>query len=201
MTTRLANLDRGTLVAAHYYQHDGTHANPNECTISSMATLLALAATLSGESIELSPRSLARFLDRIPFRHPRFPAWFPGPGGATHPRAAQKGLEAMIRKLRRQGLHFPWWPQRRTRQSPDDLEAALAAGWPTLIYGVGAPKRIPHVVVPVERDGDGWLILDPGYPRDKQPMRWTEGQLVEWWGNYGWLYPAGTMVSMVIGDR
>ena len=197
MGTRLATFDRAALVRAHEYQYDGTHPNPNECTINAMTTLLHLAAAQAGETLELQSRQLAQFLDRIPFRHPRFPAWFPGPGGATHPRGATKGLQAMIRTLRHKGLRFPWRAERSSGRNPGDLEAALGAGWPTLIYGVGIRNRVPHVVVPIKRDEDGWLVLDPGYPRDKQPMRWTKVQLDKWWANYWLIYPAGTMISLV----
>lgn len=52
----------------------------------------------------MAPVDLGRSLDRIPFCHPRFPACFPGPGGATPPCAALKGLETAIRDLRKGGL-------------------------------------------------------------------------------------------------
>jgi hypothetical protein len=142
---------------------------------------------------------LGRFLDRIPFRM-RFPAWFPGPGGATHPLAALWGLGAYGRKLRRQGIAFPWQPRLRTRQAPADLQAALAAGQPTLIYGVGT-TGVPHVVVPVQRVEGGWLVLDPGYPSEQNPKRWGDEQLQRWWTNFSFIYPPGTMVTLAPDKR
>lgn len=180
---------------AHHYQFDGSHPNRNECALCAMTTLLHRAARASTEKLDLTAVDLGRYLDRIPFRHARFPAWFPGPGGATHPRAAWKGLNGYIRQFRRRGLDFPWRATRRTRQTQADLAAALAAGELIMIYGVGT-TGVPHAVVPLERQADGWLLLDPGFPRDKNPVRWSEDQLAEWWTNFGWVYPAGTLVSL-----
>ncbi|MCW5887364.1 MAG: hypothetical protein KIT07_04490, partial [Anaerolineales bacterium] len=140
---------------------------------------------------------LGRFLDHIPFRFPRFPAWFPGPGGATHPLAALWGLRAYGRMLRREGISFPWRPVLRRRQTPAELRAVLAAGQPTLIYGVGA-TGIPHVVVPLEYSAPHWLVLDPGAPREQNPARWSEEQLQRWWKNFLFIYPAGTMLTLEV---
>ncbi|MDA1329498.1 MAG: hypothetical protein O3B43_00290 [Chloroflexi bacterium] len=193
----LGNLSENSILSAHQYQYDGTHPNPNECGSNSMVMVLAIAAAISGSMLELKPRALTRFLDRIPFRHLRFPAWFPGPGGATHPKAAEKGMQAIIDGLKAQGRSFPWSAERRSRQSLTDLGSALKAARPTLVYGVGVSTGVPHVVVPVAHENQEWLILDPGYPKARQPMRWTDQQFEEWWVNYGWLYPAGTMVSLI----
>ena len=194
--TKLAGFSQRDLIAAHQYQYDGSHRNPNECGLCAMTTLLHLGARAAGSKLDLSAVELGKALDRIPFRHPRFPAWFPGPGGATHPRAALKGLEQNIRRLRREGQTFPWWPALKTRQTPTDLEAQLRARQPTLIYGVGH-TGIPHVVVPIGREKDGWLILDPGYPTERNPMQWTDEKLERWWVGYWLFYPRGTMLSLV----
>jgi hypothetical protein len=193
--SQLHGLSADQILSTHHYQYDGSHRNPNECTLCSMTTLLDLAAKYSEKDLGLEAVDLGHSLDRIPFRHPRFPAWFPGPGGATHPRAALKGLEAAIRKLRKKGIPFPWWPIMLKKQSPSDIEAALDAGHPSLIYGVGR-TGIPHVVVPVARKEKGWLVLDPGYPSARNPKQWTDAQLVKWWQAYSVFYPAGTMISL-----
>ncbi|MEX2143561.1 MAG: hypothetical protein WD740_03120 [Anaerolineales bacterium] len=76
-------------MAAHHYQFDGSHANRNECALCAMATVLQRAAQQANRPpLQLAAAELGRFLDRIPFRFTRFPAWFPGPGGATHPHGA-----------------------------------------------------------------------------------------------------------------
>ena len=193
--SRLAGISQENALASHHYQFDGSHPNRNECTLCSMTTLLDVAAGRSSEPLNISAVELGRIIDRIPFRHPRFPAWFPGPGGATHPRAAQKGLEQLIRMIRNQGISFPWKPVLRKQQSPAQLEAQLVAGEPTLIYGVGQ-TGIPHVVVPIERNSQGWLMLDPGYAQQRNPMQWSEEKLLAWWRQYLIFYPRGTTVSL-----
>lgn len=197
--SKLAGLSEEQIRAAHHYQYDGSHPNPNECTLCCMASLLDLGASYTDIRLGLEPVALGRSLDRIPFWHPRFPAWFPGPGGATHPRAALKGLEATIRKLKREGTDYPWWPVLHSRQEVDDLQAALQAGHPSLIYGLGR-SGIPHVVVPIAREEEGWLVLDPGFPRARNPMRWSEQQLMSWWAGYSIFYPRGTMISLLPDD-
>ncbi len=72
-----------------------------------MAMLLEIAARSENGELVINPLEFGKELDRIPFRHPRFPAWFPGPGGATHPRAALNGLKQKIRDLRSHGYDFP----------------------------------------------------------------------------------------------
>lgn len=193
---QLAGLSEDQILTAHHYQYDGSHRNPNECTLCSMTTLLDLGAAYSKKSLGVEPAALGKSLDRIPFRHPRFPAWFPGPGGATHPRAALKGLEAAIRTLRKGGTPFPWWPIMRKKQEVKALEAALVAGQPSLIFGVGS-TGVSHVVVPVARDEKGWLVLDPGFPRQRNPMLWNERRLITWWRAYSIFYPRGTMISLL----
>jgi hypothetical protein len=193
--SRLAGISQENIVSSHHYQFDGSHPNRNECTLCSMTTLLDIVAGRSSEPLNISAVEMGRIIDRIPFRHPRFPAWFPGPGGATHPRAAQKGLEQLIRKIRNQGINFPWKAVLRKRQSPAQLEAQLIAGHPTLIYGVGQ-TGIPHVVVPIERIPQGWLMLDPGYLQQRNPMHWSDQKLRNWWRPYFIFYPRGTMVSL-----
>ncbi|MEX2143562.1 MAG: hypothetical protein WD740_03125 [Anaerolineales bacterium] len=81
-------------------------------------------------------------------------------------------------------------------QSTHDLAAAMQAGELVLIYGVGS-SGIPHVVHPVAKDAQGWQILDPGYPAEMNPRRWSESELTTWWRNFGWLYPQRTLVSLV----
>jgi len=193
--TQLQRLSDDQILFAHHYQYDGSHRNPNECSLSSMTTLLDLASIYSKVDLGIEAVTLGRFLDRIPFRHPRFPAWFPGPGGATHPRAALKGLESAIRNLHKKGVNFPWWPIMLKKQSPEDLAVALSAGYPSLIYGVGS-TGIPHVVVPVTRNDKGWLVLDPGFPAERNPMQWTDAQLTKWWAPFLIFYPRGTMISL-----
>jgi hypothetical protein len=161
-----------------------------------MATLIEQAALASGEPQQVNAADLGRFIDRVPFRHPRFPSWFGAVGGATHPRAAHKGLEGYIHKLRRGGHRFPWRVRRISGQLLQDLEAALTAGHPTLIYGVGT-TGVPHVVVPIKREVGGWLVLDPGYARERNPMHWSDAQLEKWWTNYSFVYPRGTMISLM----
>jgi hypothetical protein len=190
------SLTQPELKNLHQYQYDGTHRNPNECALCAMAMLVTAGERLSGKAdFALPAAELGRFLDRIPFRYPRFPAWFPGPGGATHPLAALWGLRSYARKLERQGTPFAWRPRLRTRQTRAQLEAALAAGQPTLIYGVGS-TGIPHVVVPVQRVEGGWVVLDPGSPGEQNPKRWSDAQLDKWWANFSFIYPAGTMVTL-----
>ena len=185
------------LLATHQYQYDGSHLNRNECTLCAMAMLITQAARQEGDAGFVLPAAkLRRWLDRIPFRYPRFPAWFPGPGGATHPLAAFWGVRDYGRKLRRKGHKFAWQPRLRSGQTQADLQAALDANYPTLIYGVGA-TGIPHVVVPIGHGPEGWLILDPGVPSAKNPVIWSDEQLQKWWRNYGILYHAGTMLSLV----
>lgn len=180
----------------HFYQFDGSHRNPNECALCAMTTLLHMAARQSAiHPFDLEPAALGRFLDRIPFRYPRFPAWFPRAGGATHPKAARDGLRAYIRRLWAQGVELAWGPVLRTRQTEADLAAALEAGYPTLIYGVGA-TGIPHAVVPIGKKAAEWLVLDPGTQTGQNPMHWSNHQLRQWWVSYGWIYPEGTMVSL-----
>jgi len=184
------------LLSLHQYQYDGTHRNRNECALCAMAMLSNMAAKSSAiKDFHLPAATLGKFLDRIPMRYARVPAWVPRVGGATHPNAATKGLGTYIRKLIRDGFAFPWKAVLRTGQTPIDLEAALRAGNPSLIYGVGR-TGIPHVVVPIERKRGGWLMLDPGYARSRNPIRWNDAQLAEWWKSYAFLYPRGTMVSL-----
>lgn len=196
------SLTQPELSKLHQYQYDGSHRNPNECALCAMAMLVTAGAQLAGQpGFSLPAAELGRFLDRIPFRYPRFPAWFPGPGGATHPLAALWGLRSYARKLERAGTPFPWRPQLRSRQTRAQLEAALAAGQPTLIYGVGS-TGIPHVVVPLQRVEGGWVVLDPGAPGEQNPKRWSDAQLDKWWTNFSFIYPAGTMVTLErIEDR
>lgn len=185
------------LLATHQYQNDGSHRNRNECALCAMAMLLTQAARSAGNPrFQLPAVELGRFLDRIPFRYPRFPAWFPGPGGATHPLAALWGLRAFGRKLQREGVAFPWLPVLRTRQTFLDIEAVLAAEQPTLIYGVGI-TGIPHVVVPIAREQAAWQLLDPATPTANNPVRWSDAQLQSWWVNYSILYPRGTMLTLL----
>jgi len=196
-TPRQHLVNSADLLATHQYQYDGSHRNRNECGLCSMAMLLTHAARATGNpQFRLPAAKLGRFLDRIPFRYPRFPAWFPGPGGATHPLAALWGLRAYGRKVEQSGIVFPWRPVLRTRQTAADLETALAAEQPTLIYGVGA-SGIPHVVVPIARQQDDWLILDPGTPSAGNPVLWSDPQLQSWWVNYSILYPRGTLVTLL----
>lgn len=156
-----------------------------------MAMVLNQAAQLSGSyDFTLPAAKLGNFVDRVPFRYLRFPAWFPGPGGATHPLAAFAGLRDYIRQN-----NLPWRVDLTYRQANSDLARALQAGWPTLIYGMGA-TGIPHVVVPIAKNPDGWLILDPGYPPDRNPTKWTDEQLGAWWKNFSIFYPRGTMISL-----
>lgn len=191
----MPKLTSSTPVATHHYQFDGTHRNHNECALCAMTTLLHRAADASDVELVLEAAELGRYLDRIPFRQARFPAWFPGPGGATHPRAAWKGLNAYLRRLRRAGVDLPWRAVLRSRQTQADLGAALEAGELVMIYGVGR-NGIPHAVAPFKRREDGWLLLDPGLPTAKNPVRWSDQELTEWWVNYGWIYPPGTLVSL-----
>jgi hypothetical protein len=183
-------LSPSQLLNTHHYQFDGTHRNRNECALCSMAMLLDQAAAANGYKEFTPPAKLGRFIDRIPFRYPRFPAWFPGPGGATHPIAAFFGLKDCLKQI---GLN--WSPTLSQRRKPDDLAAALQAGYPTLIYGVGE-TGVPHVVVPIGKENGVWQILDPGYPRERNPMKWGDTQLARWWRNFSFIYPAGTMVSL-----
>jgi len=191
-----APLSLPEVLQVHQYQYDGSHSNPNECALCAMTTLTTIAARRSGQpGFSLAAAQLGRFLDRIPFRFSRFPAWFPGPGGATHPLAALWGLRAYARKLRKDGLSFPWLPVLRTRQTPDDLRAALADGQPTMIYGMGS-TGIPHAVIPLEYTAPHWQVLDPGFPREQNPKRWSDEQLLAWWKNFAFIYPNGTMLTL-----
>lgn len=186
-----AKLSPDQLLATHQYQFDGTHKNRNECALCAMAMVLNHAAGIAGrEDFKLPASELGRCLDRIPFRYPRFPAWFPGPGGATHPIAASAGLRDYIRQAK-----LEWGVRLAYRQTQSDLGKLLANGFPSLIYGVGR-TGIPHVVVPISRSEDGWQIMDPGYPGERNPMKWTNDQLANWWRNYSIIYPKGTMVSL-----
>lgn len=196
MASQLAGVSEHQILEAHQYQFDGTHPNRNECTLCSMTMLLELGTGALGQVVDFKAAALGRAMDRIPFRHLRFPAWFPGPGGATHPRAAEMGLRSAIRRLRNAGIAYHWWPVRLSHQTPGDLIAALEDGHPTLIYGVGS-TGIPHVVVPVAHENETWRVLDPGFPPEHQPMQWSQGQLMSWWVNYWIWYPRGTMVSLV----
>jgi hypothetical protein len=182
------------LRALHQYQFDGSHANRNECTLCSMAMVLTQAARVAGAAdFWLPAAALGRHLDRVPFRM-RFPAWLPGPGGATHPWAALWGLRAYGRKLERDGVRFPWRPVLRTRQTPAALRAVLDAKQPTLIYGLGG--GVPHVVVPVAYADPGWSVLDPGYPSAENPKLWSDEKLAAWWKNFSIFYPPGTMITL-----
>lgn len=190
-------MNQADLLATHQYQSDGSHRNRNECALCAMAMLVTHATRAAGSpQFQLPAAQLGRFLDRIPFRYPRFPAWFPGTGGATHPLAALWGMHAYGRKLQHTGVAFPWRPALRTRQTFADLEAALATQQPTLIYGVGA-TGIPHVVVPIERGKANWQILDPAMPTARNPLTWSDAQLQTWWVNYSILYPRGTMITLL----
>jgi hypothetical protein len=185
------------LLATHQYQYDGSHRNRNECALCAMAMLLTHAARASGRpDFWLPAYLLGRWLDRIPFRYPRFPAGFPGPGGATHPLAALWGLRDYARQLRHWKIAFSWRPILRTRQTISDLEKVVVANQPTLIYGAGA-SGIPHVVVPIARQPSGWQILDPGTPSERNPVTWGDAELANWWVNYSILYPKGTMISLI----
>ncbi|HSS98542.1 MAG TPA: hypothetical protein VLK33_16010 [Terriglobales bacterium] len=161
-----------------------------------MAMVITKAARSSGNADFKQPAAeRGVWLDRIPFRYPRFPASFPGPGGATHPLAALWGLGDYAHKLQHDGIPFPWQPQQRTGQTLINLEQAIKDS-PTLIYGVGE-TGIPHVVVPIEHSENGWKILDPGTPTEKNPVTWSDERLQKWWRNYSILYPAGTMISLI----
>ncbi len=85
-------------------------------------------------------------------------------------------------------------------QSLNDLEAALEAGNPTLIYGLGR-SGIPHVIVPIGRLEKAWLILDPGKAGERNPMNWSDQKLEQWWRAYWYFYPRGTMISLKNGAR
>jgi len=186
-----------SLVATHQYQYDGSHRNRNECGSCAMAMLLTQAARSAGRAdFWLPAYILGQYLDRIPFRYPRFPAWFPRTGGATHPLAALWGMRDYIHQLQSWRVSFPWQPVLRTRQTTSDLQEALVAGQPTLIYGVGL-NGVPHVVVPIAHSDYGWQILDPGLPRERSPVHWSDSQLQNWWVNYSVLYPRGTMISLI----
>ncbi len=162
-----------------------------------MSIVLTQAARAAGiDYFWLPAYLLGRWLDRIPFRYPRFPAWFPGFGGATHPLAALWGLRDYIRQLQRWRVAFPWRPVLRGRLTISDLERVLTAEQPTLIYGVGA-NGIPHVVVPIARQPGGWQILNPGTPSERNPVTWSDAQLASWWINYSIFYPRGTMISLL----
>ena len=182
--------------AIHQYQFDSSHNNPNECTLCSMTMLLNLGGQLAGNDLDIQAVFLGKELDLIPFRHPRFPAWFPGPGGATHPRAALKGIQQKIRSLRRAGNKFPLWPSLRKEQSLIKLESEIKASHPSLIYGVGK-SGIPHVVIPIARKAKVWQILDPGFPSNRNPRTWSDKQLLQWWVGFGLFYTAGTMISLI----
>jgi hypothetical protein len=186
------------ILANHNYQFDGSHPNRNECALNAMTTLLQTAAQLNGVQLDLEAAALGRFLDRIPFRHPRFPAWFPGPGGATHPRAAWKGMESYIAHLKQQGIALHWRVGLRHIDDTDNLATLggyLRFGSLVMLYGVGQ-TGVPHTVIPMDRVKDGWLIDDPGYPADKNPRSWSDEELHSWWTNYGWIYPARTLVAL-----
>jgi hypothetical protein len=181
---------------AHQYQFDGSHGNRNECALCAMTAVLQRAALQNGAGLDLTAAELGHFLDRIPFRHLRFPAWFPGPGGATHPRAARSGLNAYLRHLQHIGHPLPWQAVLRSNQSGEELASALQAGELVMIYGVGR-SGIPHVVLPLAHQPGSWTVLDPGYPVEKNPRPWSEAELDQWWLNFGWIYPKGTLVSLV----
>jgi hypothetical protein len=186
------------ILANHNYQFDGSHPNRNECALNAMTTLLQTAAKRNSVQLDLDAAALGRFLDRVPFRHPRFPAWFPGPGGATHPRAAWKGMERYIAHLKQQGSELHWRVGLRYIDDTDTLTTLanyLRFGSLVMLYGVGR-SGVPHTVIPVERIKDGWRIDDPGYPADKNPHTWSDAELLSWWTNYGWIYPAGTLVAL-----
>jgi hypothetical protein len=156
-----------------------------------MAMVVNQAAYVSGRpEFSVSARELGKFLDRIPFRYPRFPAWFPGPGGATHPIAAFAGLRNYL-----QTLDSAWRPVLCQHQTVGDLEESIMNGFPTLIYGVGL-TGIPHVVVPIGKTDAGWLILDPGYPTNRNPISWNSDQLAGWWRNFSFIYRRGTMIVL-----
>lgn len=186
------------ILSNHNYQFDGTHRNRNECALNAMTTLLQTAAQRDGLQLDLEAADLGRFLDRIPFRHPRFPAWFPGPGGATHPRAAWKGMERYIARLKRGGIELHWRVGLRHINDRDNLATLwdyLRFGSLVMLYGVGH-TGIPHTVIPVDRVEAGWLIDDPGHPAEKNPRTWSDEELLNWWTNYGRLYPARTLVAL-----
>lgn len=156
-----------------------------------MAIVLNQAAQISGQpQFRLHALELGKILDRVPFRYPRFPAWFPGPGGATHPIAVYAGLRDYFQRA-----DLAWKPVLKYRQSKADLEESLNNNSPTLIYGVGL-TGIPHVVVPIGKTEDGWQILDPGYPTNRNPFPWSNKQLSAWWKNFSFIYPRGTMISL-----
>jgi hypothetical protein len=156
-----------------------------------MAILLNQVAQIDGRpEFSLPAIELGKFLDRIPFRYPRFPAWFPGPGGATHPFAAYAGLRDFLRHA-----NIPWTAHLRYRRTELDLAEALKNGSPSLIYGVGQ-TGIPHVVVPIGKTETRWQILDPGYPTNRNPITWSDDQLSTWWTNFSSIYPKGTMLNL-----
>jgi len=183
-------------LSLHQYQFDGSHKNRNECGLCSMSMLLNIGFQLTGLDHNITPVLFGKKLDRIPFRHPRIPAWFPGPGGATHPRAALKGMQQKIREIRHLGYSIPLWPVKKTRQKLKHLELELKAGHPALIYGLGK-SGIPHVVVPIARLEKRWKILDPGYPSNRNPMIWSDEKLLQWWQGFSGFYPAGTMINLI----
>ena len=161
-----------------------------------MAMVMNIAAKQSGANrVRLSAAALGRFLDLIPFRYPRFPAWLPGPGGATHPFAAYWGLKDYLGNLKRAHRKLNWRVIMKRRVSLEMLAEIVSAQEPVLIYGVGE-TGIPHVVVPIEKRGNKWLILDPGYPRKSNPREWTDQQLMKWWRNYSFIYPRGILIAL-----
>ncbi|MGH2583199.1 MAG: hypothetical protein ACRDFQ_09940 [Anaerolineales bacterium] len=193
----MKKLNLSDKLATHQYQFDGSHKNRNECALCSMAMLLGLAARQSELSdFELRSVDLGRFLDRIPFRYPRLPAWLPGPGGATHPFAAYWGLKDYMRNTKAGNLRVGWKVFMKSRATTNDLEESVTAGIPTLIYGVGE-TGIPHVVVVIGREDKKWQILDPGYSKEKNPRNWPDDQMNKWWVNYSFIYPRGIMITLV----
>lgn len=156
-----------------------------------MAIVLNQASQISARSeFRLPAVELGKFIDRFPFRYPRFPAWFPGPGGATHPVGAHAGLRDFLRRA-----DLPWRAVLSYQRTEANLSEALKNDLPTLIYGKGQ-TGIPHVVVPIGKTASGWQILDPGSPTDRNPVTWSEDQLSAWWTNFSFIYPSGTMLNL-----
>jgi hypothetical protein len=160
-----------------------------------MSMVLRLAAKQTDvKDFRLEAVELGRFLDRLPFRYPRFPAWLPGPGGATHPFAAYWGLKDYLRGIKLMPRNEQWKVIMEWRASLESLVQRVSSGNPTLIYGVGE-TGFPHVVVPISHQRGNWLVLDPGYARRSNPRQWTEEQLQNWWVNYTFIYPNGTLIA------
>lgn len=207
----LGGMSENDLTQTHQWQYDGSQTTPNDCVPTCLAMVIHQARLLQRLS-GTSPRhgELARAMDSPPLRAWRWyrvPAAFPHLGrldvrGATPPGGAAAAFNRFAALRRRAGEPFEWRAACTTGNSFQQLIGQLAAGFPTILFGV--ENRTPHAVVPVgyAPGREQWLILDPGYamtPQNEARFHWSCASFAAWWGERHLAFRRYTMVIICPG--